>query len=63
MLIEAELNDIITVTLDYTGKVITVTQSIASTSTCQGSSNALSKLKEFMTDVYVRHTHSGPALV
>ncbi|XP_017777792.1 PREDICTED: ER membrane protein complex subunit 10 [Nicrophorus vespilloides] len=60
MLAEAELADIITITLDYTGRIITITESIPSTSTCQGANVPLNKLKEFSSNVFVRHTHSGP---
>ncbi|XP_044259064.1 ER membrane protein complex subunit 10 [Tribolium madens] len=60
MLAEAELDDRLLVSLDYTGRVIGVTLIIASRSTCEGAFVPLSKLKEFTTSVYVRHSDVGP---
>ncbi|KAF5294631.1 hypothetical protein FQA39_LY02763 [Lamprigera yunnana] len=61
MLVESELSDILSVSLDYSGRVITVTLAVASTSTCEGATMPLDKLKEFSTSVFVRHTENGPA--
>ncbi|KAF5298590.1 hypothetical protein FQR65_LT09685 [Abscondita terminalis] len=60
MLVESELSDILSVSLDYSGKVITVTLAVASTSTCEGAVVPIDKLKEFSTSVFVRHTENGP---
>lgn len=60
MLAEAELDDRLSVSLDYSGRVIGVTLVIASKSTCEGAVVPLSKLNEFTTSVYVRHTETGP---
>jgi len=60
MLAEAELTDIITITLDYNSKIITIIESIASTSSCQGADVSPTKLKEFSTSVHVQLTESGP---
>jgi len=60
MLAEAELNDILSVSLDYSGRVITVTLAVASTSTCEGAVVPIDKLKEFSTSIFVRHTENGP---
>lgn len=60
MLVEAELDDRISVSLDYAGRVIGVSLVVASRSTCEGAIVSLEKLKEFTTNVYVRHTESGP---
>ena len=60
MLAEAQLDDRLSVSLDYTGRVIGITLLIASKSTCEGAVVPLSKLKEFTTSVYVRHPEVGP---
>lgn len=60
MLAESDLNDILSVSLDYTGKVVTVTLAVASTATCEGAVVPIDKLKEFSTSVYVRHPENGP---
>lgn len=60
MLAEAELDDRLSVSLDYNDRVIGVTQVIASKSTCEGAEVPLSNLKQFSTSVYVRHTETGP---
>ncbi|XP_060524959.1 ER membrane protein complex subunit 10 [Cylas formicarius] len=60
MLGEAELDDRISVSLDYMGRVIAVTMVIASKSSCEGASLDVDKLKEFTTSVYVRHAETGP---
>ncbi|EEZ98312.1 ER membrane protein complex subunit 10 [Tribolium castaneum] len=60
MLAESELDDKLSVSLDYTGRVIGVTLLIASSSTCEGAFVPLSKLKQFTTHVYVRHSDVGP---
>ncbi|RZC34642.1 hypothetical protein BDFB_007130 [Asbolus verrucosus] len=60
MLAEAKLNDLLSVSLDYSGRVIGVTLVIASTSTCEGAAVPLSNLKEFTTAVHVRPTEMGP---
>ncbi|KAB0802770.1 hypothetical protein PPYR_04956 [Photinus pyralis] len=61
MLVESELNDILSVSLDYSGRVITVTLAVPSTSTCEGAVVPIDKLKEFSTNVFVRHTENGPS--
>lgn len=60
MLAESELDDRLSVSLDYSGRVIGITLVIASKSTCEGAVVPLSKLNEFTTSVYVRHTETGP---
>lgn len=60
MLVEAELNEYLSVSLDYAGKVIGVSEVIASRATCEGAVVSLDKIKDFSTTVYVRHTESGP---
>lgn len=60
MLAEAELNDILSISLDYAGHVITITLSVASTSTCEGAEVQIEKFKSFTTTVFVRQTESGP---
>ncbi|ENN83322.1 hypothetical protein YQE_00319, partial [Dendroctonus ponderosae] len=59
MLAESELDDRFSVSLDYSGRVVGVTNVIASKSACEGASAPLDKLKEFTTNVYVRHTEVG----
>lgn len=63
MLAESELNDILSVSLDYTGRVITVTLAVSSTSTCEGAVVPIESLKEFSTNVFVRHSQNGPMYV
>lgn len=60
MLAEAELNDILSVSLDYSGRVIAVTMAVASTATCEGAVVPPDSLKQFTTSVFVRHTLNGP---
>lgn len=60
MLAEAELDDKLTVFIDYVGRVIGVTLMIASKSTCEGAVVPLDKLRQFTTTVYVKHTEMGP---
>ncbi|CAH0552079.1 unnamed protein product [Brassicogethes aeneus] len=60
MLAEAELDERLSVSLDYTGRVIGITSVVASKGTCEGSSVPLSKFKDFTTNVYVRHSETGP---
>lgn len=60
MLAEVELNDILSISLDYTGRIIGMTSTVASTSTCEGSDVSLDKLKSFTTSIFVRQTESGP---
>lgn len=60
MLAEAELSDILSVSLDYSGRVIAVTLAVASTSTCEGAVVPAESLTEFTTDVFLRHTTNGP---
>ncbi|CAG9764621.1 unnamed protein product [Ceutorhynchus assimilis] len=59
MLAESELDDKLSISLDYMGRVIGVTTVIASKASCEGSLVPISKLKEFTTSVYVRHTETG----
>lgn len=60
MLAESELDDRLSVSIDYMGRVIGVSLVVASKSTCEGAIVPLSKLKEFTTSVYVRHPEVGP---
>lgn len=60
MLVEADLDDRLSVSLDYAGRVIGVSLVVASRSTCEGTVVNMEKLKEFSTHVYVRHTETGP---
>lgn len=60
MLVEAELDDRLSISIDYMGRVTGVTLIIASKSTCEGVAVPLDKLKQFTTSVYVRHTETGP---
>lgn len=60
MLAEAELNDILSISLDYTGRVIAITSTVASTSTCEGADVENDKLKTFTTSIFVRQTENGP---
>lgn len=60
MLAESGMNDILSISLDYAGRVMTVTMAVASTSACEGADVPLEKLKEFTTSVFVRHTETGP---
>lgn len=60
MLAESELNDILSVSLDYSGRVIGATLAVASTSTCEGAVVSPDRLTEFTTSVFVRHTANGP---
>lgn len=63
MLAEAELNDILSISLDYTGRIIVVTEAVASTATCVGANVPLESLKAFQTNVFVRHSSNGPVYV
>lgn len=63
MLAESELDDKLSVSLDYMGRVIGVTNVIASKAACEGAVVPLEKLKEFTTSVYVRHTETGAMYV
>ncbi|XP_044744387.1 ER membrane protein complex subunit 10 [Coccinella septempunctata] len=60
MLAEAELDDRLSISLDYAGRVVAVSQIIASKSSCEGATVPLDKLKYFTTNVYVRHAEMGP---
>lgn len=60
MLAEAELNDILSVSLDYSGRIIGVTLAVAATSTCEGAVVPPEQLTEFSTTVFVRHATNGP---
>lgn len=60
MLVEADLDDRLSVSVDYTGRVIGISLIVASRSTCQGTIIGLEQIKEFTTNVYVRHTEPGP---
>lgn len=60
MLVEADLDDRLSVATDYTGKVIGVTLAIASKSTCEGAVVPLDNLKQFTTTVYVKTPEMGP---
>ncbi|XP_057672680.1 ER membrane protein complex subunit 10 isoform X2 [Diorhabda carinulata] len=60
MLAESELDDRLSVSIDYMGRVIGVTDVVASKSACEGAVVPLEKLKHFNTVVYVRHSETGP---
>lgn len=60
MLAESELDDRLSVSIDYMGRVIGVTLVVASNSACEGIIVPLEKLKFFNTVVYVRHSETGP---
>lgn len=60
MLVEAELDDRLSVPIDYMGRVIGVTLVIASKSTCEGAVVPLDSLKQFTTTVYVKIPEMGP---
>lgn len=60
MLAEAELDDRLSISLDYAGRVVAISQIIASTSSCEGAKVPSDKLKYFTTNVYVRHAEMGP---
>lgn len=60
MLAESALNDIISISLDYTGRIIAITNAVASTSTCEGAVLSTDYLKDFTTTVFVRDTPNGP---
>lgn len=60
MLAEAELHDILSMSLDYTGRIISMTSTLASTSTCEGADIPLDKMKTFITTLFVRQTENGP---
>ncbi|XP_023029408.1 ER membrane protein complex subunit 10 [Leptinotarsa decemlineata] len=60
MLAESELDDRLSVSLDYMGRIIGVSLIVASKSTCEGAIVPLEKLKTFSTSVYVRHSETGP---
>ncbi|GJQ88122.1 hypothetical protein Trydic_g13129 [Trypoxylus dichotomus] len=60
MLAESEMTDQLSVSLDYTGRIITATMGVASTSTCEGALVPLDNLKQFVTSVHIRHCTTGP---
>lgn len=60
MIAESELNDILSISLDYTGRIITITLTVASTSTCEGADISEDKLKSYTTSLFVRQTETGP---
>ncbi|KAG5870872.1 hypothetical protein JTB14_015247 [Gonioctena quinquepunctata] len=60
MLAESELDDRLSISLDYVGRIIGVSLVVASKSTCEGAIVPLEKLKEFTTSVYVRQSETGP---
>lgn len=60
MLVEADLDDRLSVSLDYLGRVIGVSLIVASRATCEGAVVSLDELKDFTTNVYVRHSETGP---
>ncbi|KAL3288467.1 hypothetical protein HHI36_002912 [Cryptolaemus montrouzieri] len=60
MIAESELDDRLSISLDYTGRVVAISDIIASKSSCEGASMSLEKLKYFTSTVYVRHTEMGP---
>lgn len=63
MLAESEMTDQLSISLDYTGKIITVTMGVASTSTCEGALVPVEQLKQFVTSVHIRHCETGPTYV
>ncbi|XP_072383996.1 ER membrane protein complex subunit 10 [Diabrotica undecimpunctata] len=60
MLVESELDDRLSVSIDYMGRVVGVSSVIASNSACEGAIVPYENLKQFNTVVYVRHTETGP---
>lgn len=60
MLVQAELNDILSISLDYTGQILVVTDAVAATGTCEGANVPIEALKAFQTRVFVRHSLNGP---
>lgn len=60
MLAESELDDRLSISLDYAGRVVAISQIIASKSSCEGATVPLEKLKYFTSNVYVRHAEMGP---
>ncbi|KAK9687160.1 hypothetical protein QE152_g36628 [Popillia japonica] len=60
MLAESEMTDQLSISLDYTGRIITVSMGVASTSTCEGALVPIDYLKQFVTSVHIRHSATGP---
>lgn len=60
MLAESELTDQLSISLDYAGRIITITMGVASTSTCEGALVPTDHLKQFVTAVHIRHCETGP---
>ncbi|KRT79106.1 hypothetical protein AMK59_6701, partial [Oryctes borbonicus] len=60
MLAESEMTDQLSISLDYTGRIITATMGVASTSTCEGALVPIDYLKQFVTSVHIRHSAIGP---
>lgn len=60
MLAQAELNDILSISLDYTGHIMVVTEAVAATGTCEGANVPLANMKAFQSRVFVRHSLNGP---
>lgn len=60
MLALSELNDILSISLDYTGHILVATEAVASTSTCEGANVAIESLRAFQTRIFIRHSLNGP---
>lgn len=60
-LANAHLNDVLWLSLDHSGSVIAVTQTIGGTGNC-GSLSRISadSIEEFNTEVFVKHTELAP---
>lgn len=59
MLVESNLADAITISLDYSGLIFGVSEAIPYGRSC-GETNSNNDLQKFKTNVYVQHTETGP---
>ncbi|KAK9746970.1 hypothetical protein QE152_g5709 [Popillia japonica] len=59
MLAESEMTDQLSISLDYTGRIITVSMGVASTSTCEGALVPIDYLKQFVTSVHISEDYTG----
>ncbi|CAG9863952.1 unnamed protein product [Phyllotreta striolata] len=60
MLVESDLDDRLSVSLDYMGRVVGVSLVVASSSACEGVIVPRETLQYFNTVVFVRHSEDGP---
>lgn len=60
MLAEVGLNDILSISVDYMGHILVVTDAVAATGTCEGANVPIDSLSEFQTRVFIRHSSNGP---